>query len=59
MKNTITPLGIEVQRKHLNERKETCKQLDQERSETKSAIDENGHETYLGRLLLNAVHNMD
>jgi hypothetical protein len=55
MKNTITPLGIEVQRKHLNERKETCKQLDQERSETKSAIDE----TYLGRLLLNAVHNMD
>ncbi len=41
------------------ERKEgdTCKQLDQERSETKSAIDENGCETFLGRLLLNAVHD--
>ncbi len=38
---------------------DTCKQLDQERSETKSAIDENSRETYLGRLLLNVVRNMD
>jgi hypothetical protein len=36
-----------------------CKQLDQETSETKSAINENVRETYLGRLLLNAVRNMD
>lgn len=38
---------------------DTCKQLDQERSETKSAIDKNGRETYLRGLLLNAVCNMD